>query len=165
MGLDFDNADNLITQSTRLEIYKEVAEKLVTEDKAYYCFCSGERLDELRKKQQKDKQVPRYDEHCRDLSLAEAKDKIKAGEKYVIRFKIPANTIVKAEDLIHGKISVKSEDLDDLVLLKSDGYPTYHLANIIDDHEMEITHVIRGEEWLPSLPKHVLLYLTHSHFT
>ena len=158
MDLNFDNPKNIIIQSTRSEIYKKAAEKLITEDKAYYCFCTSERLDDLRKEQQKNKQVPRYDGYCRDLSLSEAQDKIKAGEKYVIRFKIPANIIIEAEDLIHGHISVKNEDLDDLILLKSDGFSTYHLANIIDDHEMEITHVIRGEEWLPSLPKHILLY-------
>ncbi|MBT4649254.1 glutamate--tRNA ligase [bacterium] len=156
MNLNFDNTP--IIQSERLDIYKIAIDKLISEDKAYYCFCSSERLDKLRAEQQANKQMPRYDEHCRDLSTDEAKQKIEAGEKYVVRFKIPSNTIVKVEDLVYGKISVKSEDLDDLVLLKSDGFPTYHLANIVDDHEMEITHVIRGEEWLPSLPKHALLY-------
>jgi glutamyl-tRNA synthetase len=156
VGLDFDNQP--VIQSTRLEIYKKAAEQLISENKAYYCFCSSQRLDDLRKEQQANKQVPRYDGHCRNLSSKDVQEKIKSAEKYVVRFKIPENEIVKVEDLVYGKISVKSEDLDDLVLLKSDGFPTYHLANIIDDHEMEISHVIRGEEWLPSLPKHILLY-------
>ena len=156
VGLEFDNTP--IIQSERLKIYTQAIEKLIAEDKAYYCFCSSKRLDDLRKEQQANKQVPRYDNHCRNLSTEEVEKKLKNNEKYVVRFKIPSDVIVKVEDLVYGKISVKSEDLDDLILLKSDGFPTYHLANIIDDHEMEISHVIRGEEWLPSLPKHVLLY-------
>ena len=156
MGLNPDG--KIEKQSDRLKKYNKAAEKLIKEKKAYYCFCSSERLDELRKGQQANKQVPKYDRHCCDLSEEDIDKKLKEDENHVIRFKIPDNEIIKAEDMVYGKISVKSEDLDDLVILKSDGYPTYHLANILDDHEMKVTHVIRGEEWLPSLPKHILLY-------
>jgi nondiscriminating glutamyl-tRNA synthetase len=145
-------------QSTRTKIYQEFAQKLVTDNKAYHCFCSSERLDTLRKAQSEAKQMPRYDGHCRNLSAELVDDKLKAGEKSVIRFKLPENHTVEMHDEIYGDIKVKTEDLDDFVLLKSDGFPTYHLANIIDDREMEISHVVRADEWLPSLPKHVLLY-------
>lgn len=150
LGLKPDN-NKIIRQSERLKIYQELAQKLVAEHKAYYCHCSQERLEKLRADQQAQKQVPKYDGHCRSLGLSQSKDS-------VIRFKIPFSTTIEVEDELHGKISVKSSDLDDFVLMKSDGYPTYHLANVIDDHEMKITHVIRGDEWLPSLPKHKLLY-------
>jgi glutamyl-tRNA synthetase len=141
----------IIKQSDRLKTYQAIAEELVNKKLAYKCYCSTERLDKLRKEQQANKQVPKYDNHCRDLDKTE-------GDKFVIRFKIPENKIIEVEDSVHGKISVKSEDLDDFVIIKSDGFPTYHLANVIDDYDMNISHVIRGEEWLPSLPKHKLLY-------
>lgn len=150
IGLNPDNKI-IIRQSERLKIYQELAEKLVAEHQAYYCNCSQERLEKLRAEQTVQKQVPKYDGHCRSLGLQKSKDS-------VIRFKIPASTTIEVEDTLHGKITVKSSDLDDFVLMKSDGYPTYHLANVIDDHEMKITHVIRADEWLPSLPKHKLLY-------
>ena len=156
-GLTFDNIKPMV-QSTRTKIYQEFAQKLVTEEKAYYCFCSSERLDALRKTQSEAKQVPKYDGYCRDLSAEEVSTKLKAGEKAVIRFKMPENKTVEMHDEVYGDIKVKTEDLDDFVLLKSDNFPTYHLANIIDDHEMEISHVIRADEWLASLPKHLLLY-------
>ncbi len=156
-GLNFDNHEPMV-QSTRTKIYQEFAQKLVAEEKAYHCFCSSERLDDLRKAQSEAKQVPKYDGHCRDLSTEEVETKLKTGEKTVIRFKMPENHLVEMHDEVYGDIKVKTEDLDDFVLLKSDNFPTYHLANIIDDHEMEISHVIRADEWLPSLPKHVLLY-------
>lgn len=156
-GLAFDNIKPMI-QSTRTKIYQEFAQILVTKNKAYHCFCSSERLDALRKTQSEAKQVPKYDGHCRDLNAEEMATKLKAGEKAVIRFKMPANKTVEMHDEVYGDIKVKTEDLDDFVLLKSDNFPTYHLANIIDDHEMEISHVIRADEWLPSLPKHILLY-------
>lgn len=149
LGLKPDN--KIIRQSERLKIYQELAQKLVAEHKAYYCHCSPERLAKLREDQQAQKQVPKYDGHCRSLGLSQSKDS-------VIRFKIPFSTTIEVEDRLHGKISVKSSDLDDFVILKSDGFPTYHLANVIDDHEMKISHVIRADEWLPSLPKHKLLY-------
>jgi nondiscriminating glutamyl-tRNA synthetase len=145
-------------QSQRLNIYQRAADKLIKNNWAYYCFCSTERLEKLREEQQTNKQVPKYDGHCRHLTPEEIKQRLANQEKYVIRFRLPEDQIIKAEDLIHGQISVKSQDLDDFVLLKSDGYATYHLANVVDDQAMEITHVIRGDEWLPSLPKHILLY-------
>lgn len=156
-GLNFDNHEPMV-QSTRTKIYQEFAQKLIKAKAAYHCFCSSERLDDLRKAQSEAKQVPRYDGHCRNLSTEEVADKLKAGEKAVIRFKMPENQTVEMHDEVYGDIKVKTEDLDDFVLLKSDNFPTYHLANIIDDHEMEISHVIRADEWLPSLPKHILLY-------
>ncbi|MFA5126518.1 MAG: glutamate--tRNA ligase [Patescibacteria group bacterium] len=146
------------TQSQRLSLYRTAAEKLVEQNQAYYCFCSNERLAKLREEQQAKKQVPKYDGHCRNLSKDEALKKIKNGQAAVVRFKIPEYTLVEATDLVYGDIKVKSEDLDDFVILKSDGFPTYHLAHVVDDSAMKISHVIRGEEWLPSLPKHVLLF-------
>ncbi len=148
----------IIVQSTRLKLYQAAADNLIASNHAYYCFCSTERLEQLRTEQQNNQQIPRYDGHCRKLSLAEAKQKVAQGEKYVIRFRMPENKEIICQDLLHGEIKVNSNDLDDLVIIKSDGFPTYHLANIVDDHDMAITHVIRAEEWLPSLPKHVLLY-------
>lgn len=156
-GLNFDNHEPMV-QSTRTKIYQEFAQKLVTEEKAYACFCSSERLDDLRKAQSEAKQVPKYDGHCRNLSKEEVALRQAQGDKFVIRFRVPENHLVEMHDEVYGDIKVKTEDLDDFVLLKSDNFPTYHLANIIDDHEMEISHVIRADEWLPSLPKHVLLY-------
>ncbi len=150
-------------QSQRLDIYQTAAKVLVEKDKAYYCFCSSERLEKLREQQQASKQVPKYDGHCRNLDPKIINEKLDNKEKYVIRFKVAENIIVSAQDLIYGEIKVKSEDLDDFVLLKSDGFATYHLANVVDDHAMQISHVIRGEEWLPSLPKHILLYQAFSY--
>ncbi|MCB9802630.1 glutamate--tRNA ligase [Candidatus Nomurabacteria bacterium] len=157
MGLDFDNQEPMI-QSKRIKIYQEAAKNLVAEKKAYYCFCSAERLENLRESQQAKKQMPRYDRHCLNLSPEEIEEKLAKGEKHVIRFYVPSEKKTEVNDLVYGKITVNNLDLDDFIILKSDGFPTYHLANIIDDHEMQISHAIRGEEWLPSLPKHYLLY-------
>ncbi len=145
-------------QSKNIKKYKEKALELIKNNKAYYCFCSSKRLAKIRKKQENNKQVPKYDEYCRNLNKKEISKKLKDNKIYVIRFKIPKNKIVEAKDLIYKNINVKTEDLDDFIILKSDQYPTYHLAVIIDDNRMKITHIIRGEEWLPSLPKHILLY-------
>lgn len=145
-------------QSKRLKIYQEFAQKLINQDQAYYCFCSAEHLETLRKDQSKADQPTRYDGHCRALSLAEAQTKIQAGEKYVIRMKTPVDEEVIFEDLIRGQVKFKTNDLDDQVIIKSDGFPTYHLAVVVDDYLMRVSHVIRGEEWLPSTPKHLLLY-------
>jgi len=145
-------------QSNRLKLYQKAVDKLIDSGNAYKCFCSPERLEKVREEQQKNKQVPKYDRHCLNLSEDEIQHRINNGEKFVVRFKIPDNQIVKAEDTVYGKISVKADDLDDFVILKSNKYPTYHLANVVDDHDMRISHVIRGEEWLPSLPKHILIY-------
>ncbi len=145
------------TQSERLDIYKKYIDQLIDTGKAYYCFCSPERLADLRKTQQKNKQAPKYDRHCLNLSPEKVQKKIEAGESYVIRFKIPEG-ITTFHDEVFGEVSVKNETLDDQVIMKSDGFPTYHLAVVVDDYLMKISHVIRGAEWLPSTPKHVLLY-------
>lgn len=144
-------------QSERLKIYQEHAKQLITNGAAYYCFCTQQRLDVLRQVQQADKQLTKYDRTCLRLTSAEIQDKLNANIPYVIRLKTPTGTTT-FKDLIRGEIKVDSDSLDDSVLLKSDGFPTYHLANVVDDHLMEITHIIRGEEWLPSAPKHLLIY-------
>ena len=144
-------------QSERLELYKKYALELVDKGHAYYCFCSSERLQQVREAKQKAGQPPMYDRECRALDPVEAKQKAEK-EPFVIRLKVPDGEKLVCSDLIRGKIEFNLETVDDQVLLKSDGFPTYHLAVVVDDHLMETTHVIRGEEWLPSLPKHVLLY-------
>ena len=144
-------------QSKRLGIYKKYVQQLLDKSKAYYCFCSSERLEKMRKEQQTQKLAPKYDRHCLNLSKEEIEDKIKSGEKYVVRFKIPeGKTIVN--DLVYGKIEVENETLDDQIIMKSDGFPTYHLAVVVDDYLMKITHIFRGAEWIASTPKHILLY-------
>ncbi len=145
-------------QSERLEIYRQHLNQLLEHGEAYPCFCTPERLEELRNSQEVAKLPTGYDRHCRDLDRAEAQRRIEAGERVVYRAKMPLEGETSFEDLVRGKVSFKNALLDDYVLLKSDSFPTYHLANVIDDHLMETTHVIRGEEWLSSTPKHVLLY-------
>jgi glutamyl-tRNA synthetase len=149
-------------QSKRLKKYQEAAQKLITEKKAYYCFCSEARLEDLRKEQTALKKPPMYDRHCRNLSEEEIKkqtDEFNAlGKKPVVRFAIPLEGETVVNDLIYGDVKYDHKILDDQVIIKSDGFPTYHLAVVVDDHEMQITHVIRGEEWLPSTPKHLLIY-------
>lgn len=145
-------------QSERLDFYKKYADQLIGSGDAYYCFCTEERLEELRAEQEKNKQLTRYDGHCRNLSAEEVKKKLAAGESYVIRQRVPNDETIVYQDLIRGEVKFPLDSLDDSVLLKSDGFPTYHLAVVVDDHLMEISHVIRGQEWLPSTPKHLLLY-------
>jgi glutamyl-tRNA synthetase len=146
-------------QSERLEIYKKHAEQLLAEGKAYRCFATPEELEQMRAEQQAKGEIPRYDRRYRDLSKEESDRRAAAGERYVIRHALPLKHKVEVTDLIRGELTFDTaKDLDDYVLLKSDGFPTYQLASVVDDHLMEITHVIRGEEWLPSLPKNVLLY-------
>lgn len=145
-------------QSNRLAIYKKYAEELISKNEAYYCFCYPARLEEMRNAQMAAKQAPMYDRACLKLSKEEVAQRLKNGEKYVIRQKINTEGITEYDDLIRGKVSVKSEILEDQVLLKSDGFPTYNFANVIDDHLMEISHVIRGEEFVSSTPKYVQLY-------
>ena len=145
-------------QSERRNIYKEYAEKLVELGGAYYCFCDKERLDALRAQQEAAKVMPKYDGHCAKLSKEEIEAKIAAGVPYVIRQKIPRRGTTSFQDEIFGKITVDNATLDDNVLLKSDGLPTYNFANVIDDHLMNITHIIRGSEYLSSTPKYNLLY-------
>ncbi|MCT4616934.1 MAG: glutamate--tRNA ligase [Candidatus Gracilibacteria bacterium] len=164
LGLNIDEGPNNpgnagpYLQSERLDIYKKYVQKLLDEDKAYYCFCSSDRLDKLRKEQEQLSLPTKYDKKCRYLSEDEIKEKLEAGEPYTIRLKVPENQIVKFKDTVKGKIEINTKDIDEQVLMKTDGFPTYHLANVVDDHLMEITHVIRGEEWVPSTPKHILLY-------
>jgi glutamyl-tRNA synthetase len=145
-------------QSERLVIYKTHIQELISKKEAYYCFCTSERIKELREKQEKENLQTKYDKHCLKLSPSEIEEKLKSGIPYVVRLNIRPNETVFVEDRIRGKVEFDSNLMDDQVLIKSDGYPTYHLANVVDDHLMEISHVIRGEEWLPSTPKHVLLY-------
>ncbi len=145
-------------QSARLKLYQQHAKQLVEQGSAYYCFCTAARLDEVRAAQQAAKQPPRYDKHCATIPLAEAAPRVAAGESYVIRLNVPTTGTVTFTDLIRGDVTFRYDQIDDSVLLKSDGWPTYHLAVVIDDHLMEVSHVIRGEEWLPSTPKHLLLY-------
>ncbi len=154
--IDWNNKEVMI-QSKRLDIYNKFAEQLVAEKKAYYCFCSKDRLEDLRKINQQTNLPQIYDRHCLNLTENEIK-KNKENGKYVIRFKVSNTGITELNDLIRGKVSFDNKTLDDPIIIKSDGYPTYHLASIVDDHEMGITHVIRGEEWLPSAPKHKMLY-------
>ena len=145
-------------QSERRNIYKEYAEKLVELGGAYYCFCDKERLDKLKEAQLAHKMTPKYDGCCRGLSKEEIEEKLKAGVPYVIRQKIDPHGTTSFEDAVFGKITVENSTLDDNVLLKSDGLPTYNFANVVDDHLMHITHVIRGNEYLSSTPKYNLLY-------
>jgi glutamyl-tRNA synthetase len=153
-------------QSERKEMYKPYAEELITNGKAYYAFDTAEELDHMRD-QAKLMKMPNWQynsvtrmsmKNSLTLPADEVEQRLKNGEPYVIRFKMPRNEDVRFEDIIRGWVVVNTNNLDDKVLYKSDGMPTYHLANIVDDHTMEITHVIRGEEWLPSAPLHVLLY-------
>ncbi|MBI5729188.1 MAG: glutamate--tRNA ligase [Candidatus Magasanikbacteria bacterium] len=145
-------------QSERLDIYKEYAAELLDAGHAYYCFCNSERLEQLRETQQKNKMPTGYDGACAAMAPAEAKKRVAAGEKCVVRLKMPKDGETRAKDLIRGEVVFKNELQDDFIMLKSDGYPTYHLASVVDDNAMEITHVVRGEEWLSSLPKHIQLY-------
>jgi nondiscriminating glutamyl-tRNA synthetase len=145
-------------QSDRLDLYKEHVQQLIDEGKAYYCFCSKERLEEVREVQKAQGKVTRYDGFCRGIDPEEAQKRVDNGEEHVVRLKLPANKEITFNDVVRGEVTVNTNDLDDQVLMKSDGYPTYHLAVIVDDHYMKISHIIRGEEWLPSTPKHVYLY-------
>jgi len=155
-GLKFDNKP--VYQSKRLKIYQKYARRLLEEGKAYYCFCTPQRLEKMRQEQMKNKQAPKYDKACLKLTQQEIENNLKRKIPGVIRLKVPGNKTIKWQDIIRGEISFESKDVDDQVLIKSDGFPTYHLANVVDDHEMAITYVIRGEEWLSSTPKHLLIY-------
>ncbi len=163
-GIYFDEGPHKIgeygpyIQSQRKDIYNKYAQKLIDSGEAYRCFCSSERLSKMREDQQKNKQAPRYDRYCRDLSPQEISEKLDNNESFVIRQKMPLDGDVKVRDELRGDITFKASDLDDHVLIKTDKMPTYQFANIVDDHLMKITHVSRGEEWIPSFPKNVLLY-------
>ena len=163
-GLNWDEGPDIggpvgpYIQSQRMGIFRQYAEQLVAEGKAYYCFCTPERLEELHAAQKASGEVSHYDGHCRDLSPEELQAKLDAGVPYVIRQKIPREGVTAFDDLVYGHIEVENSELDDQILLKSDGMPTYNFANVVDDHLMGITHVIRGSEYLSSTPKYNLLY-------
>ncbi len=145
-------------QSERLDIYRKYADELVGNGRAYPCFCTAERLEAVRNEQEARKEPTRYDGYCRDLSKEEVSETLKENAPHVVRLRVEGSGDVVFDDVVRGKVSFSRKTIDDQVLLKSDGFPTYHLANVVDDHLMGITHVIRGEEWLPSTPKHILLY-------
>lgn len=145
-------------QSERKDIYKSHAQQLVQKGHAFPCFCSEERMNQVRAEQMARKETPRYDGHCLHISADEAAARIAAGESHVIRMKIPTEGICHIDDMLRGSIEIPWEQVDMQVLQKADGLPTYHLANVVDDHLMQITHVLRGEEWISSAPKHKLLY-------
>ena len=145
-------------QSQRLDLYKNLAGELIKNKKAYYCFCTPERLNQLRENQKNSGLQPKYDKHCLHLGQKEIEDNLNKNIPHVVRMNIEAGQTVLINDIIRGSVEFNTGVIDDQVLIKSDGYPTYHLANVIDDHSMKITHVIRGEEWLSSTPKHILLY-------
>ena len=164
LGLDWDEGPEVegnygpYFQSQRLDKYHEVAQQLVSQGDAYYCYCSPQRLKEMRAEQTRLKQPPGYDRRCRELSQPERSLKEAEDITPVVRFKTPLEGQTRFNDLIWGDVVFENNTIDDFVMLKSDGYPTYHLANIVDDHLMEISHVIRAEEWLSSTPRHVLMY-------
>lgn len=144
-------------QSERIEIYKKYAEELIEKGHAYYCFCTKERIDEIRKEQVLKKKVSRYDKYCL-ININDFSKRIEKNEKYVIRLNVASGREIILNDVIRGEIKFQSDLLDDQILIKSDGYPTYHMAVVIDDHLMKISHVIRAEEWISSTPKHILIY-------
>ncbi len=145
-------------QSERLPLYREHAMKLIEQGNAYYCFCTVERLAELRAQQASLKQSPRYDKRCLAIPPDEARRRADAGEPHVVRLNVPSQGTVEHRDLVRGNVTFALRQIDDSVLMKSDGFPTYHLAVVVDDHHMKISHIIRAEEWLPSVPKHLLIY-------
>ncbi|HEY8785917.1 MAG TPA: glutamate--tRNA ligase [Candidatus Limnocylindria bacterium] len=144
-------------QSERLPLYQKHAQELIEKGAAYYCFCSKERLAAVRAEQEARKEPTRYDRHCRNIPPAEAAERAKT-EPHVIRLKAPDEGTLAIDDLVHGHIEWQADTIEDQVLLKSDGFPTYHLAVVIDDHVMEISHIMRGDEWVASVPKHLLIY-------
>lgn len=145
-------------QSQRLKIYQTHIQKLVEKSHAYRCFCTKEELDQRRHHQKAQNQIPKYDRRCLKLTKKQITKKLKSNKPHVIRQKLPDNQEIKFKDLVMGEITINTKELDDTVLMKSDGFPTYHLAVVIDDHLMQISHVIRGAEWITSTPKHILLY-------
>ncbi len=163
LGLDWDEGPDIggpygpYTQSERLPLYRAAADRLLAEGKAYRCFCTPEELEAMRERQRAEKRPPGYDRRCRNVPPAEAAER-GLRESHVVRFASPLDGVTVAHDLLRGPIEVANETLDDFVILKSDGFPTYHLAHAVDDPAMQITHVTRGDEWLASLPRHVLLF-------
>ena len=164
VGLEFDEGpekDGVVGpyyQSLRTEIYKKYIDELIEKDAAYYCFCSSDDLDKMREEQRAKGIDPKYDGRCRKLSKEERAKRLDEGKPFVIRLKVPQEGEITFYDIVREKVTFPWKMVDDQILIKSDGFPTYHLANVVDDHLMGITHVIRGEEWLSSVPKHLLLY-------
>lgn len=164
IGLSWDEGPDIggefgpYRQSERTEIYRQHVEYLLRAGKAYRCFCTSERLAEMRRYQQENKLAEGYDGQCRNLTQNEIDAHLKNNESYVVRLQVPQEGVCVIKDRLRKEIRYDFNQIDDQILLKSDGFPTYHLANVVDDHLMNITHVIRGEEWLPSTPKHLLLY-------
>jgi len=156
LGLDWDEGPYF--QSQRLPLYQETAHKLVDQGHAYLCYCSPQRLAEMRQEQMRRKQPPKYDRHCRELTAQQRAQLEASGITPVVRFKTPLRGETSLHDLIRAKVTFQNDTLDDFILIKSDGYPTYHLANVVDDHLMAISHVLRADEWLSSTPRHILLY-------
>ena len=164
LGMDWDEGPERggnygpYVQSQRLQLYKDAACKLVESGHAYYCYCSPKRLEELREEQARNKLAPGYDRCCRNLTAAQRQEKEASGITPVVRFKVPTTGRTEFHDEIWGDVAFENSNFEDLVLLKSDGYPTYHLANVVDDQAMEISHVIRAEEYISSTPLHLMIY-------
>ncbi len=164
LGIDWDEGPDKgglfgpYRQSERKEIYLQYARELVKKGYAYYCFCTPERLNKVRQEQQAIKQTPHYDGLCKTITPSEAEKRIRAGEPHVIRFNSPKEGVTVVKDLLRGDINFENKNLDDFIIVKSDGWALYHLAAIVDDYLMKITHVIRGSEWLPTSPQHSLIW-------
>lgn len=164
LGLQWDEGPDVggdygpYRQSERLERYQEYAEQLIESGHAFYCFCTADELEAHRKAQKKKGEKPRYASTCRHIPLAEAQQRVAAGEQHVVRFKMPYEGSITVHDELRGDIQFNNKELDDSILVKSDGFAVYHLAAMVDDHLMDITHVFRGEEWIPSFPLHAHIY-------
>ena len=164
LGLDWDEGPEVegpygpYFQSQRLEAYQRAGRVLIDGGYAYHCYCSKERLDEMRRERHRGKSVSGYDRHCRNMSPQERQQYEAQGTIPVVRFKMPFSGETSVDDIVRGEVTWQNELLDDFILLKSDGFPTYQLANVVDDHVMEISHVLRAEEWLSSTPRHLQLY-------
>tara|TARA_B100001123_G_scaffold80731_1_gene91841 strand:- start:19385 stop:20845 length:1461 start_codon:yes stop_codon:yes gene_type:complete len=164
LGLDWDEGPDIggkygpYLQSLRLDGYRDVASQLLKSGHAYYCFCSTQRLKELRNKQSRLKKDPGYDRRCRGMGIAERIEWEKGKTTPVVRFKMPLEGTTSVNDMVRGTVTFENKLIDDFVLLKSDGFPTYHLANVVDDKSMDISHVVRAEEWLSSIPRHLQIY-------
>jgi glutamyl-tRNA synthetase len=164
LGLEWDEGPDKggpcapYRQSERSAIYQEHVKLLLDKGHAFHCFCTAERLDEVRKQQMAGKQNPGYDGYCMQMPASEVQERLQRNEPYVIRMKVPREGTCVIKDLLRDNVEIEWSQVDMQVLMKSDGLPTYHLANVVDDHLMQITHVIRGEEWINSAPKHLLLY-------
>ncbi len=164
LGIDWDEGPDVggdfgpYVQSQRLDLYQTTAERLLDTETAYRCYCTPERLDTLRREQSQTRQQVGYDGHCQNLTVEQRKERESSGDLSVVRFRMPSDGETTAVDVIRGEVTFENRLVDDFVILKSDGFPTYHLASVVDDHAMEISHVLRAEEWLPSTPRHLQLY-------